>query len=73
MTTRQASEYTKRIDPAGKGFSITYLGRMAQSGRIKGAHKVETGPVPYWVFDQAGLDEFLSMRRSRQPKAASGI
>ncbi len=71
MNAREASEYTKRVDPERKGLSIAYLGRIAREGRIQGARKIVDGPVPvpYWWFDQAGLDEYLSRRRtpSRRP------
>lgn len=69
MTTREASEYTRRVDPAGRGLSISYLTRAAQMGRIQGAHKIETGPFAYWEFDQAGLDEYLSNRRTQGRRA----
>ena len=67
MTAREASDYSKRVDPTGKGLSISYLVRVAKEERIKGAQKIETGPVPYWVFDKTGIDEYLNSPRTPGP------
>ncbi len=63
MTAREASDYSH--------LSISYLVRTANKQKIRGARKVEGGPVAYWLFDKAGLDEFLSSPRKpgRKPKA----
>lgn len=70
MTARAASDYSRTVDRSGKGLSISYLVRAANKGLIKGARKVEEGPIPYWVFDKAGLDEYLNSPRKpgRKPK-----
>ncbi len=71
MRAREASDYSRAADRFGKGLSISYLVRAANKQLIKGARKIEDGPVPYWVFDKAGLDEYLNSERKpgRKPKA----
>ena len=74
MTAREASDYSRTADRAGKGLSISYLVRAANNQLIKGARKVEGGPISYWVFDKTGLDEYLNSPRKpgrpRKPKDA---
>ena len=70
MTAREASDYSRTADRTGKGLSISYLVRSANKQLIKGARKVEGGPISYWVFDKTGLDEYLNSPRKpgRKPK-----
>jgi hypothetical protein len=67
MTAAQASAYTRQHDQQGKGLSISYLVRAANVGRIKG-EKIESGPVPYWLFTKETIDEYLNSPRARGRK-----
>jgi len=67
MTAKEASIYTSLHDKQGKGLSVSYLVRAANAGRIKG-EKVESGPVPYWLFTQEAIDEYLNSPRARGRK-----
>jgi hypothetical protein len=70
MTAKEASIYTSQHDKQGRGLSVSYLVRAANTGRIPG-EKIEGGPVTYWLFSQEALDEYLNSPRSRgrKPKA----
>jgi hypothetical protein len=67
MTAAEASAYARQHDTQGKGLSVSYLVRAANNGRIKG-EKIESGPVPYWLFTKAAIDAYLNSPRARGRK-----